>query len=57
MCVHHNRAAPVQSHKIPCQRSAYNRYVDEAWGNAVAEIGRAEVEKIDDEKQLREPEV
>ena len=48
---------PVQRNKVPCQRAGDGTDVDRAWGGAVAEVGEGEVEEVDDDEQLGEPEV
>jgi hypothetical protein len=55
--VERNGADPVQSDEVPGQRAGNRADVDGARGGAVAEVGEAEVEEVDDEQQLREPEV
>lgn len=50
-------ADPVQGDEVPGQRAGDGPHVDGARGGAVAEVGEAEVEEVDDEQQLGEPEV
>lgn len=50
-------ADPVQRDEVPRQRARDRADVDGARGGAVAEVGEAEVEEVDDEQQLGDPEV
>jgi hypothetical protein len=55
--MHGDGANPVERNEVPCQRSANGGDVDQARSCAVAEVGEAEVEEVDDNKQFREPEM
>ena len=55
--VQRHGADPVQGDEVPGQRAGDGAHVDGARGGAVAEVGEAEVEEVDDEQQLGEPEV
>lgn len=52
-----NGTDPVQRDKVPRQRSADNADVDQAGGSRVAEVSSAQIEKVDHEQQLGNPEV
>lgn len=53
--VHGNGTDPVQGDKVPGERATHGADMDEAWGGAVAEIGEAQVEEIDDEEEFGQP--
>jgi hypothetical protein len=55
--VERHGADPVQRDEVPGQRTRDRADVDGARGGAVAEVRKAEVEEVDDEQQLGEPEV
>lgn len=57
MRVHRLRANPVQCDKVPGQRSGHGSDVDRAGRSAVPEVGERQVEEVDDDEQLGEPEV
>ena len=52
-----NSTNPVQGNEVPRQRSRNGADVDSARGGAVAEVCKAQVEEVDDEQQLGDPEV
>lgn len=55
--VQRHGANPVQRDEVPRQRASNRADVDGARCGAVAEVREAEVEEVDDEQQLGEPEV
>lgn len=58
MCrVECHSADPVERDEIPRQRARHSTDVDGARGGAVAEVGEAQVEEVDDEQQLGDPKV
>lgn len=52
----HGGPIPEQSDKSPSQRSRNDRYLNQEHGRAVVEIQRHEVEEVEDEHQLGDPE-
>ena len=57
ICVQGNGTAPVEGDKVPCKRAADDANVDGAGRGAVSKVGKGQIEKIDDEQHLCEPEV
>ena len=57
ICMHRAGTNPVQRDKVPGQRTCYGAHVDGTRRGAVAEVGEGEVEEVDDDEQLGEPEV
>ncbi|KAJ8106087.1 hypothetical protein OPT61_g9774 [Boeremia exigua] len=55
--VESHSADPVQGDEVPSQRARNRADVDGARGGRVAEVRKAQVEEVDDEQQLGEPEV
>lgn len=53
----HQSTIPVDSHKGPCQRARDDRQVNEARVGVVAEVERAQVKEVEDQKQLSPVEV
>lgn len=53
--VHSHSADPVQRDEVPGQGTRNGADVDEARGGAVAEVGEAEIEEVDDEEEERQP--
>lgn len=54
---HHQGAVPVNGDKGPCQRCRHSRRVDESGIGIVAEVERAQIEKVEDKNQLSPVEV
>lgn len=55
--MHSTRTNPVQGDKVPCQGTRDGANVDGAGRGAVAEVGKGQVEEVDDDEELGEPEV
>lgn len=53
--VYGNGTAPIERYKVPGKRAAHGTDVNGAGGSAMAEIGKREVEEVDDEQELCEP--
>ena len=56
MRVHHGGAGPEDGHVVPGVGGGDDGDVDGAWGGGVAEVERRQVEEVDDEEELGEPE-
>lgn len=57
MCPDHHGPVPEQGDKSPSQRSGDDRYLDQEHRRAVVKVQRREVEEVDDQHQLGDPEV
>jgi hypothetical protein len=55
--VERNRANPIQRDEVPRQRASDSSNMDRARRGTVAEVREAQVEEVDDQQQLGEPEV
>ena len=55
--MHGQRTAPVQRDKVPRKRAAQRANMDPAGTIAMAKVGERQVEKVEDEQKLCEPEV
>jgi len=57
VCIDSGSANSEQENVVECQRTGDNGDVDESRGSRVLEVLGGEVEEVDDEKHLGEPEV
>lgn len=57
MRAHHCSPTPEQRDEVPSQWSRNDRYVDQVRSSWVAEVKRGQVEEIEHEHQLSDPEV
>lgn len=57
MRIDHSSTTPVQRDKVPGQRSADGRNVNDSWALVVQEIRSGEVDKVNDQYKLSDPKV
>ena len=57
MSADHRSSVRQNSNKVPSKRTRHDRYVDEGLGSEMPEVERRQVERVDNEHKLADPEM